>query len=288
MTNPLTYETWLCQADLQLRQVCGLDRPEARLRARLLLDHAVGLRHAHILHPESFLEPHQTLTLASNLSQVLSGKPLAYVLGRREFYGREFLCEEGALIPRPETELLVEAVLASSGLSDALRIVDLGTGTGCLAITLALELKHSHIYATDVSQQALKLAERNAALHDVELTLITGKANEWISPVLSLPPMDIIVSNPPYIPRENIAALQPEILLFEPHLALDGGEDGLTPYRDIAQHAHEVLAPGGRVALELGAGQFAAVATFFRQQGYAVEPPKLDFSGHERVLIAKI
>ena len=270
------------------------DRNEALLCARLLLDEVVSTPHAHLTIPERELSTSQETQFETALSELEKGRPLAYVLGTRSFYNLSFRSDERALIPRPETELLVEAALlkleAANSQTRSFKVADLGTGSGCIAISLAHALPQSQIYATDISPEALSLARENAQAAAVEsqLHFIPGTENNWAQPLLEYSHrFDVIVSNPPYIARKEIETLQREVRDFEPRRALDGGEDGLDCYRQIAAQCGVLLRPNGALLCELGAGQFGEVRAIFEDYSWRVENPILDFAGIQRVLVAQ-
>lgn len=277
-----------------LAQQQNLPREEAHARARILLDFAVAKRYAHLLAPAQVLEAAQQSAFEHALERAARGEPLPYIVGEQEFLSRAFHVGPGTLIPRPETEYLVEAACkylqqsqgAPEALEAALELADLGTGSGAIAISLALEVPRARILATDVSGAALKIASRNARRHGVEdrveLALSDGS---WVAPLQGRS-FAGIVSNPPYIPARDIEGLQIEVRQFEPRVALDGGADGLDVYRVFATELGKYLQPDGFVALEVGAGQWAEVALLFRAGGWSVEPAIMDFAGIERVLIA--
>lgn len=268
-----------------------LSRDETHALARVLLDDIVGLSHAHLQQPERPLKNEQVQQFDSALEQACLGRPLPYILHRREFWGLEFFVDERVLIPRPETETLVETTLARLQDMPAPRIADLGTGSGCIAISLAHARPGAQFVATDASSAALEVATLNAQRLAVfeRVTFVNGDTSNWAAPLLEneLAPFDAVVSNPPYIAHEAITSLQPEIVRYEPHAALDGGADGLDCYRSIAMQTRVLLAPQGFLAVELGAGQFDAVRAIFQLQGWRVEPAVLDLAGIERVLVAR-
>jgi release factor glutamine methyltransferase len=263
-----------------------LNRGEAHARARLLLDWATGRRYAHLLAPEQVLAPSEQAVFEASLARAQNGEPLPYITGVQEFAGRAFEVGPGVLIPRPETELLVET--ARKYLPQrAVQIADLGTGSGAIAVTLALEVPESRVLATDVSPDALEIAARNRARHGVQENVeLVLSDDSWVKP-LQERLFDVIVSNPPYIASAEIETLQIEVRTFEPRGALDGGADGLGPYRIFARELGKYLRPAGFVALELGAGQWRDLALLFEQSGWHVEPPIVDFAGIERVLVAR-
>lgn len=275
----------------------GYARQEAHATARILLDAIAGAPHAHLTKAHDSLTAAQEVRLQAALTELKAGRPLAYILGQREFYGLQFQCDERALIPRPETELLVDFALAQLqqralvGLPRALQVADLGTGTGCVAISIAVHFPGARVVATDISPTTLELARANARLHKVDerLSFVTGQAGNWAAPFLPQQKagFDVIVSNPPYITPHDIAALPVQIKDFEPLHALDGGQDGLDCYRQIARQCRVLLTPGGILACELGVGQFDSVQTIFETHGWTVEKPILDFQDIARVIVAR-
>jgi release factor glutamine methyltransferase len=211
--------------------------------------------------------------------------PIQYVIGHAEFCGRDFAVNEDVLIPRPETELLVEeAVAVASNKGQGARILDLCTGSGCIAITLTKTISDCRIVASDISGKALDLARLNAGRHGVN-----GKV-EFVQSDLFCNisgRFDIIVSNPPYIARNEFVTLQKEVLK-EPRAALDGGEDGLDFYRRIIKDARKHLMPGGYLLLEAGFGQAGRIQNIIEADSiFKVLEIKKDFNGIDRVIIAK-
>jgi release factor glutamine methyltransferase len=206
-------------------------------------------------------------------------EPVSRILGEREFYGRPFRVTAATLDPRPDTETLVDAALAL--MPDHARILDLGTGTGAIAVTLLAERPGSSGVATDLSAAALDVARENARRAGVagRLALLAGN---WFEPVSGV--FDIIVSNPPYIPLGDIEGLSPDVRNFDPLEALVGGRDGLDPYREIALRAGSHLAPGGHVLVEIGAGQAGNVETIFAAAGWGAPARHRDLGGHVRCL----
>lgn len=275
----------------------GYARQEAHATARILLDAIAGAAHAHLIKAHDNLTAAQEARLQAALTELKAGRPLAYILGQREFYGLQFQCDERALIPRPETELLVDFALAQlqqrspRRVPRALQVADLGTGTGCVAISIAVHFRGARVVATDISPTTLELARANAHLHNVSerLSFVAGQAGNWAAPLLPQQKagFDVIVSNPPYITPHDIAALPVQIKDFEPLHALDGGQDGLDCYRQIARQCRVLLAPGGILACELGVGQFDSVQTIFVTNGWTVEKPILDFQDIARVIVAR-
>ncbi len=277
----------------------GIAAAEARLEAEVLLRHALGVDRTGFLARQRKPLPADVATrFEAMLQRRLQREPVAYVTGHREFYGLDFLVDQRVMIPRPETEGLVERVLKLAHTLPSLRrrtelfasasapvVADIGTGSGCIAVTLAVNLPQAHIVATDISANALAVARENARRHKVE-DRISFLQGDVCAPLRGQ--FDSIVSNPPYIPHDELMHLAPEIVHYEPLAALDGGPDGLTVIRQLLAQAPEYLSPGGAVLLEIGDGQGAEVARLgqgaFPGKSTTVEP---DLAGHERyVLIA--
>lgn len=215
-------------------------------------------------------------------------EPLQYILGTQEFCGLDFRVEPGVLIPRPDTELLVEALLSHAGSArPSAMIADIGTGSGCVAVTLSRALPSTMTYATDVSPAALELARENAARHGVG-DRIVFRAGDLFEPLRGLGcegKLAAIVANPPYIPSGELALLQPEVSRFEPWLALDGGTDGLAVHRRLLHDAPKFLAPDGLLAIEMGQGQAEPLRRIAFSSGvYDLLHTRRDAAGIERVI----
>lgn len=239
-------------------EAAGIAAGEAALDAELLARHVLQWDRAAYLArrpevpPAEFAAAYDTL-----IARRTTREPVAYITGHQEFWGRDFEVAPGVLIPRPETELIVEEALRWARSRDAatpLRVVDVGTGSGCLAVTLSLEAA-CRVHATDISAAALAIARRNAERLAADVSFHLGSV---LADVPS--PADLIVSNPPYVTRAEYAALQPEVRGFEPQAALVAGEDGLDVVREVVAAAAGALAPGGRLLIEIGQGQDEAVA----------------------------
>ena len=235
----------------------GIDADEAALDAELLARHALDWDRATLFarlvdeEPAGFEEAYDAA-----IARRLRREPVAYIVGHQEFWGRDFLVRPGVLIPRPETELVVEEALAwARTRSEAPRIVDIGTGSGCLAITLALELPHAAVDATDIATDALAIARENAERLQARVAFHHGSMLAGIAA-----PIDAIVSNPPYVTRADYGTLQPEVRHHEPASALLGGDDGLDAVRMVTMVAAAALGAGGLLVMELGYGQAEAAA----------------------------
>jgi release factor glutamine methyltransferase len=261
----------------------GLDAPE--LDARILVGHALGLDHTALAaQGDRVLAAEEARAIAALATRRLAREPVARILGRKEFWGLPFKLNADTLLPRPETETVVEAALAAVQIEDRgpLRIADLGTGSGVLLLALLSELPGAFGIGTDLSTAALGCARDNAAA----LGLADRAAFVACNYGAALKgPVDLLVSNPPYVARADIAALQPEVRDFDPRRALDGGPDGLEGYRAIASQARRLLAPRGILVLELGFGQLAHVRSIFAAAGLAPKAERHDLSGVARGLV---
>jgi len=217
-------------------------------------------------------------------------EPLAYITGLKEFWSLDFIVAPAVLIPRPETESLVELALnwarelPSSG---SVRILDIGTGSGALAVTLAKHLSNAEIWAVDISHAVLDIARANARLHDVEGRMRFRRGDLFGALSGSAVTFELIVSNPPYIRTADLELLAPEIRDWEPVTALDGGADGIEFYRRIIGQAADHLNDGGRILLEVGADSAAAVVNFLAATGsYAAVSVHQDYAGRDRAVAA--
>ena len=273
---------------LTLLRAANHDENEARTIARILTDEAAESRFAHLSQPEKRLSEADENRWRAQLNRVAWGEPLPYVLGHQEFFGLDFLCDARALIPRPETELLVEFAITRLEHYFAPRIADLGTGSGCIAVSIAYSLPPAEVWATDISSDALELAKANAQKQSVEkrVHFRLGESENWAAPLENLS-FDALLSNPPYIAQNDIPTLQKSVRTHEPHSALNGGADGLDCYRKIATQCRRLLNSGGFLACELGAGQFDEAKTIFENQGWKVEEPLYDLQEIARVLVAR-
>jgi release factor glutamine methyltransferase len=254
----------------------------AALDARLLLQAASGLRHEEIVaDPGMVLRVDVTVHFWSLVERRCKFEPISRILGTREFYGRSFRVTPDVLDPRADTETLIGAALALVKDKRPLRILDLGTGSGAIVVTLLAELPGATAVASDLSAAALRVAKDNAEALGVANRARFVQAN-WFDGVDGQ--FDLIISNPPYIPLGDIAGLAADVREFDPPRALDGGPDGLEAYRRIARGAGGHLAPKGHIILEIGAGQENAVNDLFTGQGFNPESRHFDLAGHVRCL----
>jgi release factor glutamine methyltransferase len=215
----------------------------------------------------------------------LNGEPVSRIIGEREFWGLKFALNEATLDPRPETELLVGDAIAFAEQKRSPKLIDLGTGSGAIAIAILSALPKAKAIATDISEDALAAAKKNAERHGVA-GRIEFKQGAWWAAVPHTEVFDLIVSNPPYIASGQIETLQPEVRLFDPKAALDGGWDGLECYRAIASQAARRLSPEGLVLLEIGSNQAETVSRIFSRAGFQRVEVQKDLSGLDRLVLA--
>lgn len=267
----------------------GIDN--ARFEARLLLAHAAGrpvealIAHGRDDAPANVVEKLRTLT-----ARRVKREPMAHILGEREFWGLPFKVTPAVLVPRPDSETMIEAALTL--LPDrvrAWRILDLGVGSGCLLLSLLSEYGNARGVGVDVSPEALQVAEANAKTLGLaaRANFILGdwRLPEWWQELGG--PFDLLVANPPYVEAAAIDRLMPEVSRFEPRLALDGGGDGLAAYRPIAAAAHHLITAEGWLLVEAGEGQAIEIASIFRSAGLWPGTPFKDLGGIERIIPAK-
>jgi release factor glutamine methyltransferase len=255
--------------------------PEPRLTAEVLLCHALSRERIFLFsHPEHELSTVEWIHYGRYLHERMQGKPTQYITRTQEWYGRPFVVNPDVLIPRPETEHVVEHALAAA--RDARFILDIGTGSGALAVTLALEL-NGRAVATDLSRGALRVARENAVRLGARVDFVQADLAAGIAARF-----DLIVSNPPYIPAAEIPALQREVRDHEPHLALLGGDEGAEPYRRIVPQAERLLKPGGWLIFEIGYRGEPAVRAAFEGGPWSDVTTGYDLSGLPRVLRGRL
>ena len=265
-------------------RAAGLDSPD--LDARILAGEALGLDHSALAaNAERTLSGEEVAKVAALGARRLKREPVARIIGRREFWGLDLRVSPATLVPRPDTETVVECALAAiDDRMRALLIADFGTGTGAILLALLLELPNATGIGTDISAAALSVARSNAI--DTSLAARAHFAACHYGAALRAP-FDLVVCNPPYIASGEIAGLDPEVRDHDPRLALDGGTSGLDGYRVVIADALRLLSPKGILVVELGAGQAAEVAAIMRAGGLTPEPPKPDLSGHFRALLGR-
>lgn len=262
----------------------------AEADARLLMAHALGIDRAELIaNGERALKPDEIAAIDTLAARRLRHEPVTRIFGRKEFWSLNLHVSPAVLVPRPETETVVEAaldiVVGDALQMEKLRVLDIGTGSGALLLALLSELPNATGTGTDISTAALEVARANAERNDLagRCTFIACDIAAGLQG-----PFDLIVSNPPYVARGDIASLAPEVRDYDPALALDGGADGLDGYRAIAADARRLLAPGGTLIVELGAGQEAAVRVLFTKAGLTVGAVRDDLAGIPRALSASM
>jgi release factor glutamine methyltransferase len=256
---------------------------EPRLSAEVMLARVLGRERSYLYaHPESELTAEQGAQWRQWLDRRAAGEPLQHILGGQEFYGRRFSVGPDVLIPRPETELIVEAALERIPYDQPARIADIGTGSGCIAVTLALERPRAHVIATDVSLAALTRARDNAKTLGANVEFY---ATDLLAGIAG--PFDLVVSNPPYLAESELPDLAPEVRDHEPHVALVAGPEGDEIYRRLIPAARERLRPGGWLILELGYASAQPVRGLLNPAAWRQIEIRRDHQGWDRVLQAQ-
>lgn len=272
----MTLQTALLQGTSILEKA---DVGVPRLTAEVLLSHAMRCDRSYLYaHASDELTELAWIHYGRYLNERLKGKPTQYITHRQEFFGRDFFVDERVLIPRPETEHLVEAALAWLATRPEIRILDVGTGSGAIAISIALEANRE-VFASDISSQALQVAERNRRAHNAEVSffgcdLLAASGPESI---------ELLISNPPYVPGEDAANMQREVRDWEPQVALFAGETGLEIYRRLIAQAALAVRPGGRLLMELGYRSLDGVREMLSSSWMDIEVVS-DLAGLPRVI----
>jgi release factor glutamine methyltransferase len=273
------------QAAQLIQNQLGLALSEASFEANLLCQQVLNVNRAWLItHENDALQAHQQAVFEALVQRRLNGEPIAYILGSREFYGLELKTTPATLIPRPDTETLVEAALAKIPQNASLNILDLGTGTGAVALAIASQRPQTKVIAVDASLEALKVATENA--QDFKLANVRLLESNWFS-ALGSEKFDVIVSNPPYIAQDDKHLKQGD-LRFEPLSALASGVDGLDDIRKIIQDAPDYLNPNGWLMLEHGYDQAEAVAALLKARGFSQIAHAKDIAGTLRVTFGAI
>lgn len=266
-------------------RAAGVETPD--LDARLLTEWATGASRLDLISaPDRLIDADKVAALDAALTRRCQGEPVHRIMGVREFYGLPFRLSPGTLEPRPDTEVLVDLLapviaeqIARNGFAE---LVDMGTGTGAIVIALLHRFPGLRGVGVDISDDALATARINAAENGVSARFAAVKS-DWFEKLSGR--FHFIASNPPYIPRREIACLSREVRDFDPVAALDGGEDGLDFYRVLASHSGRYLYPDGRIAVEIGAGQFDDVETIFAEAGFVLAGHASDLGGHRRAMM---
>ena len=266
------------------------------LDAEVLLCHVLGVERWHLyVNRNRMLSAEQQQGYEGLLEKRMQGIPVQYLTHRQEFMGLDFYVEEGVLIPRPDTEILVEKVLDWVKIhgkdKEQIRIADIGTGSGAITVSLAKYIPKAFVYSVDISEQAQSIGKKNARSlgTDERIRFLLGDLLKPLGEQGLENQLDILVSNPPYIPSEEIETLQIEVAQYEPRLALDGGKDGLDFYRRLVEGGHGFIKDGGLIALEVGHNQAEAVKKLMERQDFYADIEKIrDLSGIERVVAARV
>jgi release factor glutamine methyltransferase len=286
MAEPLQTTLGGLLRDARLRlSAAGVDDPG--LEARLLVEHFTGNTRAEAMAaPERPVDSAMAEAVSAAVARRVAGEPVHRIFGHREFYGLDLLLSPETLEPRPDTETLVEAMLPVVSETAARKgeccILDLGTGTGAIALALLSRVERALATGVDISEGALETAALNAGRLGLG-ERFTPVRSDWFANIFEQ--YDAIVSNPPYIATKHIDSLQADVRDFDPHRALDGGEDGLDAYRLISEGAHRCLAADGTIGVEIGYDQKDAVTGIFQRAGYRLIKAVRDLAGNDRVLM---
>lgn len=260
----------------------------SRLNAELLLSHILNCKRLELyLAFERPLKKNEIDAYREFIKRRAVFEPLQYIIGNVQFYGLELEVNRSVLIPRPETELLVEEVISSAVKSDEKNIVDFCSGSGNIAIALAKNIPDSKIICVDISQEAIKIAQRNASQNGVDKQIEFIQKNIFNGFELNNTQFDFIVSNPPYISFEEFTKLDPELRLYEPSIALTDGLDGLSFFKKISELSKRLLKENGKIFFEMGAGQTELVKKILQQNEFHNIMIKKDYSGIERIIIGE-
>jgi release factor glutamine methyltransferase len=260
-----------------------------RLDTEVLLAHALGCKRIELYtrHDEEPAESSRT-KFRDLIRQRIEGCPVAYLVGRKEFFSLELEVNRSVLIPRPDSECVVDECLRLARTLAAPRVLDVGTGSGNLAVAVARQHKTADVTAVDISPEALAVAERNAAKHGVAVR-IRFRLGDLFAPLAAEERFDFVLSNPPYIPRDDIAKLEPGVRDHEPHTALDGGTDGFSVFDRLVAESPRFLQPGGYLIVEIGSPQERHARERIEAHGsYELAKTVYDGSGHPRVLKARL
>jgi len=255
--------------------------PSPRLCAEILVSHFLKVDRTFLYtHDDANVSDTDYDKIENATYERIIGVPVQYIVGHQEFYGRDFSVNPAVLIPRPETEYIIDSVLESNPKADS-RIIDVGTGSGCIAVTLALELSGARVFASDISEVALKVARQNAINLGARVAFVCSDVLDSLSGTF-----DFVVSNPPYVRRNEMEKLQREVREYEPHVALFSPHDELDIYRRIVHASLDRLVPGGTLVMEIGFAMEEAVLSLL-QSGWTRMPTRTDLQGIPRTVIAR-
>lgn len=283
LTATVNCDALLAEGAARLR-LAGIDSP--RREARLLLEHAIGVPANEIATGKIAMSPKTAELFSSFLLRRCRHEPFAYITGTREFWSLRFEVSHDVLIPRPETETLIEAALREfPNLIAPLRVLDLGTGSGCLLLAFLSERPNATGIGVDRSPAAVQLAARNARVLALEQRAAFVES-QWVSAISGT--FDVIFANPPYIPSDELAGLMPEVAEHEPRLALDGGVDGLCAYREIAAGLTTFMAPGAALFVESGPGQAPEICRIFAAAKFQHQATAKDLAGNARCIVMRV
>ena len=274
----------ISDALLQARRALDLNGvSNSKLDVLILLAHAIFFTKEQIIfNPDFELNSTQQKDFFKLIERRAAREPTSQIIGKREFFGEDFFVTKDVLDPRPDSESLIELILKNfSDKNQKLKILELGVGSGCLIITLLKAYKAAFGVGVDISKAALEICKKNADRHQVQERLELLESDLFAKVKTKY---DLIISNPPYIPSEEIKILEPEVRIHEPLSALDGGVDGLDFYRRISEKAHDFLNKNGRIILEIGYGQAEKIIEIFNKKGFSLSESKLDLGGVTRVL----
>ena len=266
------------------------DKNTASLLARNLLCHATGKTQQQLIADmEHYGSQAVCEQMEGSVNRILSGEPLAYVLGEWDFYGMTLQVDKNVLIPRDDTCAVTEMAIKKALFLDASpRILDLCTGSGCIGLAIAHRVKDARVTLADISKEAIAVAKKNVTNQKLSGRVSCVSADALTGPTAFLGKFDMIVSNPPYITTEEMASLPESVKNFEPHLALHGGDDGLDFYRAIAEKYAKALKPGGYLCFEFGMGQGDAVCRILEMNGYTILERSRDYNDRERAVLAQL
>lgn len=273
------------EATLKGRKILDLKGVvNGKLDSLILLCHALSFTKEQVVfNPELELNKEQEDRFLALIGRRSEFEPISHIIGKREFYGEDFIVNQDVLDPRPDTESLIELVLQKIPRDKEMKILELGIGSGCISITLLRHYECAYAVGVDISKAALQTCQNNIDKHQVSERIILIESNLF-SAIDQDERFDLIVSNPPYITSKDIHYLAPEVRMYEPKLALDGGVDGLDFYRDIASQSRRFLKDDGKIILEIGCGQHDDVIDIFVGEGFYLIESKCDLSSIIRVL----